>query len=141
MALGASTWRCGHITKIDKDARLLTVKMQKASDEEMRGYHFIKEAGKNCFLNDYAATYSETFSKWLKQNEAERTYRFIVDNATEIFLNGNEGKAQDLKVGDFVGIEYEAIDDGKEEIYSVHVRAKRFGGEAGSANKPSGTRE
>ncbi|MCD6287007.1 MAG: hypothetical protein J7M39_13950 [Anaerolineae bacterium] len=67
----------------------------------------------------------------MEGSEAQRTYRFVVDVAVDIFLNGQKSSLDELHVGDRAAVEYRTVQESQEVIYPDTFRASQIPSTAG----------
>ena len=123
---GATIWLAGRITSVDGKARLLTVERHKPEPAAMKGWGFWQAAGDRATPFD-AGTKARlaVVRKWIEGGEAARTYRFVVDDAVDIFLDGCAVPPDALRAGDCVGVLYRTWRDGQARVCPEQVRAFR----------------
>jgi hypothetical protein len=93
---------------VGKTGEVITVKIDQDEVREMSGYRFWKQeeaAGRPA--SDEPALFWAAIKRWGDGTEADRTYRFKMDGASDIYRNGLLADAKDLAVGDYVFVEYE----------------------------------
>jgi hypothetical protein len=121
-----SIWFCGVIREIDLEERIVTVIMPQDLTREMKGYFFWKEAEDRATLVDRTLETVPIVGKWVEGSEAQRTYRFVVDIAVDLFLNGQRSRLDELHVGDRAAVEYRTVQDSQAVIYPGTFRASRI---------------
>jgi hypothetical protein len=120
-------WLTGRISSVDLPGRVLTVERHKPLVERMKGWQFWQDAGDRAvpFDPDTKARLA-TVEKWIAAGDAGRTYRFVVDDAVELFLHGHAVKLGELEPGDHVGVLYPTGQEGEPAIHPEQVRATRL---------------
>ncbi len=108
---------------VNNDNGIITVKIDRDEITEMWGYRFWKEEeAKQKGLSPSsvvyqggwgssdeagrAALFSQIVKRWGDGTEQDRTYRFKVDDATDVYRNGLVAGSDELAVGDYVFVEY-----------------------------------
>jgi len=123
-----TVWMGGLITAVDAQSRILTVVRHKLQPETLRGWNFWQQAGDRATPHDPSTkTRLGTLARWLR--ETDRTRRFLVDAAVDLFVDGRAAALSDLKPGRPVGILYPAWQDAAERILPIQIRAYSLGGE------------
>lgn len=112
-----SIWFYGEIIEIDIGHRMVTVKMPGSATNEMKGYSFWKEAGERASLIDRTKMTVPIVNKWVEGTGAERTYRFVIDDAVDIYYNGEPANIEKFELGDKAVIEFFGVQDGQSELY------------------------
>jgi hypothetical protein len=96
----------GRITR--KENNVITVKINQDEVKEMHGYQIWKEEEANGRPeSDEPTLFWPTLKRWGDGTDEDRTYRFKVDQATDVYRNGLVATAGDLAAGDYVLAEYE----------------------------------
>ncbi len=106
---------------VNKIGTVITVKISQDEVKEMWGYRFWKELETGASRSippatlqaggsaepAFASIYSQVVKRWGDGTEADRTYKFQVDGATDVYRNGLVAEPGELVVGDYVFVEYE----------------------------------
>ena len=93
---------------IKKEGHVITVQFQREDATAMWGYRFCKEEeDKGCSMDRLDPHFYPVYKRWATGTDEDRTYRFKVDGATEVYRNGLLAEAGDLAEGDYVFVEYE----------------------------------
>jgi len=110
-------WAYGRIEKLDRSSSVITVRVQPPETGRMRGYNFWKEAEGKATLAAEAAVYMPIVSKWVEAGKAGLPYRFRMDDATEVFVNGQPATCAELEENDTVAVQYSTRYQGLETIW------------------------
>jgi hypothetical protein len=133
--IGSSMPAYGNIIKID--GKIITVKISQEHIKKMSGYRFWKqnESEKTADITtddtEQAIKAVSVLNRWADGTDEDRTYRFCIDPAVRLSVNGEvEKKLSDLSVGDYVFVEYhmwyEIQHKGKCLIYPEVIRARHY---------------
>jgi hypothetical protein len=120
-------WLCGRIASLDAYAGHVTVAPLKPGPGDWKGLAFWQQAGDRATVYDTSvAKRLAVAKKWHKDAREGKTYPFTVDLATLVFLNGKEAALGELRVGDRVGIQYDAArEEHDQPPRPYYVRASR----------------
>ncbi|MCK5344756.1 MAG: hypothetical protein KAR20_15185 [Candidatus Heimdallarchaeota archaeon] len=106
----------------------MTVKMPGNLSSKMKGYFFWKEAGERASLIDKTRLTVPIVGKWVEGSDAERTYRFVIDDAVDIFINGEPANSEKFRIGDKAAVEFFGVQDGQgiiyPDVFRVSTKAK-----------------
>jgi len=120
-------WFFGRVKDVRNDGREITVRQILANKRDMKGYSFWKAAGNKVHLDEAAQQKMDVLEKWHAKPVSDRVYKFIVDDAVGVFLNGKmEGVThQNLTAGDFVSIEVNVVQAAKDVMFPNAIRITR----------------
>jgi len=120
-------WACGKVTAHDGAAGTLTFERPATAATDYKGYRFwlaAKDAGQKLYLDDTAAQRLHVVAGWVKADSRFMTIR--TDDAADVILNGRFGATwDDVRVGDFVGVEFDTGQPGQSVILPRTVRVSR----------------
>jgi len=122
--MGPLIWACGQITKLDMEAGQLEVELLPRGAEDWTGYKFWQQAGTDATAYGMAAEHLRVMDKWAA-SDAPYRYRFAIDEAVGIFVNGHEADLSDLKLGDAVGVQFQTAQDERSIILPEFIRVSR----------------
>jgi hypothetical protein len=124
---GNRVWFFGRIKEVLDDGRRISVTQVLADRKDMKGYSLWKAARDWIHLDAATLERMAVIDKWHAKPEAERVYKFTVDDAVGVFLNGKmDGVThQDLKTGDFVSIEIDTLQVAEAMIFPNAIRISR----------------
>ena len=94
---------------------------------DWKGLAFWQQAGDRATAYDTnVAKRLAVVQKWHKDAREGKTYPFTIDLATLVFLNGKEATLGELRVGDRVGVQYDAAGEEHDQPpHPYYVRASR----------------
>ena len=93
----------------------------------MKGIRFWDEAGDKATAFDPAVkSRLDTVRAWRADTRDKPTYELLVDDATDVFVNGWPKPLAELRPGDRVGVHYAAGQDKSRTLRPVQVRVYRF---------------
>jgi hypothetical protein len=122
----AAIWLSGRITAVDAAGRVLTVERHRPDAAAMKGWGFWQAAGgKAAPYDPETKARLDVVARWVKSGNAGRTYRFVIDDAVDLFLHGHAATLADLRVGDHVGVLYPTSQEGRPTVHPQQVRAQR----------------
>lgn len=124
---GNKVWFFGRVKEVLNNGRKITVSQILAEKKDMKGYRFWKAAGDKIHLDTATQERMNVIDRWHAKPEAKRVYKFTVDDAVGVFLNGKmEGVThQDLRAGDFVSIEVNVVQAVKDVMFPNAIRISR----------------
>ena len=122
-----AVWMPAKVTAVNAAAGRITVERTLPPREQMKGIRFWDEAGAKASAFDPAVKHRlDTVRAWLADRREKPTYTLMVDNATDVFVNGWPKPPAELRVGDRVGVCFAAGQNDCHAIRPAQVRAYRF---------------
>jgi hypothetical protein len=122
-----TVWMPAKVAAVGPAGRRVTVERTLPPRRRMKGVRFWDEAGTKAAAFDPAVkTRLETVRAWLADPRDKPTYELVIDDATDVFVNGWPKPPAELRPGDRLGVYYAARQDKSRTLRPVQIRAYRF---------------
>jgi hypothetical protein len=124
---GAGTlWAPAVVEELRDEENLLVAHLRPAPPEHMRGLRMWRATAEGIEpFSEEARERLALVKNWIGPGASSRR-RFLVDLATDVWLNGHACELADLRPGDRLGVQYRCADDGAEVVPAFRVRAYRL---------------
>ncbi len=122
-----TVWACGKVRQCDVQDGILSVERLTVPAAEYKGHHFYveaMEAGQRIHPNETVTQRLAVVSDWIESRS--HMLRLRMDDGVDVIINGRFGLSwSDIRIGDFVGVEYDTVQHGQEVLAARTVRVSR----------------